>query len=189
MTEEDIRHSIEKNEVKLTFWGKIIHYGVVGYLMFIMVLAILSQLSNTANKPAKPLTEGEIWVFIVIVPVIFFIYKLQRRRLKFKSVETNLKRKEINDIIREVALELKWTLESVNENFIVAKTHPGFFSVSWGEQITIIFDQNRVLVNSICDPDKRSSVTSMGRNRKNEMKLMNEIRFRTSNTYQRNWNN
>lgn len=189
MTEEDIRHSIEKNEVKLTFWGKIIHYGVVGYLLFIMAMSVFLQLTNTVNGPAKPITEGEIWFFITLLPVIFFIYKLQRRRLKFKSVETNLKRKEINDIIREVALELKWTLESVNENYIVAKTHPGFFSGSWGEQITIIFDQNRVLVNSICDPDKRSSVTSMGRNRRNENKLMNEIKFRTTNTYQNNWNN
>ena len=189
MTEEDIRHSIEKNEVKLTFWGKIIHYGAVGYLIFVMAMSIFFQLTNKSNGPAKPISEGEIWFFIAMLPVIFFIYKLQRRRLKFKSVETNLKRKEINDIIREVAIELKWTLESINENYIVAKTHPGFFSGSWGEQITIIFDQNRVLVNSICDPDKRSSVTSMGRNKRNEMKLMNEIKIRTTNTYQRNWNN
>ena len=189
MTEEDIIHSIEKNEVKLTFWGKIIHYGIVGYLMFIIAMIVFLQLANMGNGPEKPINEGEIWVFIVLLPVLFFIYKLQRKRLKFKSVETNLKRKEINNIIREVALELKWTLDSVDENYIVAKTHPGFFSGSWGEQITIIFDRNKVLVNSICDPDKRSSVTSMGRNRRNEMKLMNEIRFRTTTTYQSNWNN
>jgi hypothetical protein len=189
MTEEEIRHSIEKNEVKLSFKGKIIHYGVVGYLMFTMTITIFLQLLNTGNGSAKPLTEGEIWVFIAMLSVIFFIYKIQRQRLKFKSVGTNLKRKEINDIIREVALELKWTLDSVNENYIVAKSYPRFFSGRWGEQITIIFDQNRVLVNSICDPDKRSSVTSMGRNRRNENKLMNEIRFRTTDTYQRNWSN
>jgi hypothetical protein len=189
MTEEELRHSIEKNEVKLTFWGKIIHYGVVGYLIFIMAMFLFLQLTNTGNSPLKPLNGGEFWVFMVLILLIFFIYKLQRKRLKFKSVETGLKRKEINDIIREVASELKWTLHSVNENYIVAKTHPGFFSGSWGEQITIIFDRDRVLVNSICDPDKRSSVTSMGRNRRNENKLMNEIKIRTTNTYQSNWGN
>jgi hypothetical protein len=59
---------------------------------------------------------------------------------------------------------------------IIARTSPGIFSGSWGERITIILDKNRVLINSICDPEKRSSVVSMGRNRKNCRTLINEIK-------------
>ena len=36
-----------------------------------------------------------------------------------------------------------------------------------GERITIIRDNNKILINSICDPDNRPSVSSWGQNRKN----------------------
>ncbi len=63
----------------------------------------------------------------------------------------------------------------MDEKIIIAKTHPSIFSGSWGEQITILFDDDRILINSICDPDKKSSVVSMGRNKKNVSKLLEEI--------------
>ncbi|WP_136668314.1 hypothetical protein [Flavobacterium sp. H122] len=84
-------------------------------------------------------------------------------------------REELDPIIEKVAKELEWTSYVVNKKMIIAKTHPNFFSGSWGEQITILFDKNQVLVNSICDPDKRSSVVSMGRNTKNMNRLIEEI--------------
>ena len=58
----------------------------------------------------------------------------------------------------------------------MAKTHPSFSSGSWGEQITILFDNRTILVNSICDLDKKNSVVSMGRNKQNENTLINEIK-------------
>ena len=62
------------------------------------------------------------------------------------------------------------------ENAIMAKTRPGFLSGSWGEQITILFDGNTILVNSICDLDMRGSVVPMGRNKKNMNRLIEEIK-------------
>ena len=84
-------------------------------------------------------------------------------------------REELDPIFEKVAKELEWTLYVNNKKMIIAKTHPSFFSGSWGEQITILFDKNRVLVNSICDLEKRSSVVSMGRNKKNMNRLIDEI--------------
>ena len=113
----------------------------------------------------------------MIIPAILGIlfYRLQKRRLKFKSIDTKLTRDELGPIIEKVAKELEWTPFVNNKKIIIAKTHPSFFSGSWGEQITILFDKNRILVNSICDPDKRSSVVSMGRNKKNMNRLIKEI--------------
>ena len=84
-------------------------------------------------------------------------------------------REELDKIINQVATELKWTIFSTNKRIVEAKTFPSFFSGSWGEQITILFDNKRVLVNSICDIDKQSSVVSMGRNKKNINRLIKEI--------------
>lgn len=56
------------------------------------------------------------------------------------------------------------------------KSNPRLWSGSWGEQITILFYKNRVLVNSICDLEKQNSVASYGRNKENMAKLIEEIK-------------
>lgn len=64
---------------------------------------------------------------------------------------------------------------SATNDAFIANTNPGFFSGSWGEQITVLFYQDSVFVNSICDPNKRSSVISWGRNSENEDTLIDKI--------------
>ena len=69
-----------------TLWSSRIPDFYFGNVPFI-------QLMNTGNGQVKPIHGGEIWVIMVLILLIFLIYKLQRQRLKFKSVETGLKRK------------------------------------------------------------------------------------------------
>lgn len=87
-----------------------------------------------------------------------------------------LKHQALLNIIEEVGKELKWVPNSRNEYVFKARTFPGFFSGSWGEQITILFGKNEIYINSICDLQKQGSVVSMGRNRKNMRLLLNRIR-------------
>ncbi|MDD9173871.1 hypothetical protein ERW49_09720 [Aliivibrio finisterrensis] len=46
---------------------------------------------------------------------------------------------------------------------------------SWGELITIMFTSNGILINSRPSPLKRASITSLGRNRMNEQKVINML--------------
>jgi len=182
MTEEKVKCAIETNEVKLTNWEKFTHYGIVIYLSCLEVTIVVVSGYDLITKWPRPLKEGEIWFLIIPTLLVLLSYKLQRKKLQFKCVETNLDLNVLKTIIRKVGKELGWSLHKENENIFIAKTSPGFFSGSWGEQITIIIDQNKVLVNSICDPEKNSSITSMGRNRKNMNRLIDEIRNQTANT-------
>ena len=176
MTNEQIKYSIETCKMKLGKWDKFNHYGIVGFLFIIPSTLIFFHLKDYFQGTTRPLREGEIWFFIIPSILGLLFYRLQKNRLKFKSIETNLTREELDPIIEKVANELEWTPYLTNKKIIIAKTHPSFFSGSWGEQITILFDKNRILVNSICDPDKRSSVVSMGRNKKNMNRLIEEIK-------------
>lgn len=176
MTNDQIRYSIETGEMKLEFWDKFTHYGIVGFLFFIPAMFIFFHLQDYFQGTPRPFREEEIWFMIVPSLLGLLFYRLQRNRLKFKSIDTNLTREEFDPIIEKVANELEWMPYVANKKVIIAKTHPGFFSGSWGEQITILFDKNRILVNSICDPDKRSSVVSMGRNKQNMNRLIEEIK-------------
>lgn len=175
MTEQQVDHSLQTNKLRLNFWDNVSHYSIVGFLSLIPLTVVFFHLRYLLNSTPKPI--GKVEIHFIIIPILLALlhYKLQSDRLKFKEVFTTLSRQQLHAIIEKVGNELKWHPQEINKNLIIAKTHPSFFSGSWGEQITIIFDTNRVLVNSICDPDKTSSVVSMGRNKKNENKLIKEI--------------
>ena len=180
MTKEQVKYSIETKELKLGNWDKLSHYGIVLFLFFIPAMFIFFHLKGYFEGTPKPFKQIEIWCMIIPTLIGILFYRIQLNRLKFKPIQTNLTRDEIEKIIEKVAKELEWHPHIVDEKFIVAKTHPGFLSGSWGEQITVLFDRNQVLVNSICDPDKKSSIVSMGRNIQNEKKLIEEIKKSSS---------
>ncbi len=175
MTNEQIKYSIETGEMKLGNWDKFNHYAIVGFLFIIPALFIFFHLKDYFQGTSRPFREGEIWFMIIPSILGLLFYRIQRNRLKFKSINTKLTREELDPIIEKVATELEWIPYVSNKKIIIAKTHPSLFSGSWGEQITILFHKNQILVNSICDPEKRSSVVSMGRNKKNMNRLIEEI--------------
>jgi hypothetical protein len=176
MNNEQIKYSLANRELKLSNWKKFSHYGIVGFCFITPLTFTFLHLKDYFENTPKTIKTGEMWFFIIPTLIGILFYYIQKNRLKFKEVDTSLNRAELNKIIEKVAEELEWQIILKNSKRIVAKTYPSFFSGSWGEQITIIFDNRKVLVNSICDPDKKSSVVSMGRNKQNEDKLIKEIR-------------
>ena len=181
MTDSQIKQSIKTNELILGNWEKLTHYFIVVTLLFIPLIELYLYLRDLLRGTPKSF-DGEITMFIIaptILVIIFYI--LQRHRLQFKVIETNLTREELGKIINQVSEELGWDIIKSNNRVIQAITSPSFFSGSWGEQITILFDKNRVLVNSICDPNNQSSIVSMGRNNRNVRRLINEIELASLN--------
>lgn len=176
MTNEQIKYSIETGKLKLGNWAKFIHYGVVIAIFLLPVTVIFFFFKDYFEGNPKPFEGNQLWATTIVPSILGILcYLLQRNKLKFKSIETKLTRTELTEVIERVAKRLEWIPHIVDEKVIVAKTHPGFFSGSWREQITILFDRNSVLVNSICDPDKRPSMVSMGRNKRNVNDLIEEI--------------
>ncbi|TAJ12880.1 hypothetical protein DMA11_11135 [Marinilabiliaceae bacterium JC017] len=96
-----------------------------------------------------------------------FSYLIQKNRLKFKVIESEIDHDHLREIIKYLSKQNEWIITKDHEDIIVTKTKGGFLTGSWGEQVTIVLDKQKILVNSICDPDKRASVTSFGQNRKN----------------------
>ena len=84
-------------------------------------------------------------------------------------------RKELQEIIIKTAEELEWLPVINRADIILSKTNPSWWTGSWGEQITILFDKDKLLINSICDPEKKASVLSFGRNKRNVTKLAEYI--------------
>jgi len=167
MTQEQYDKSIKTGELQLGLWQKAQHFSIVVFCFFIpAVLLLIHAFEYLKGNPAY-FAAGELYILIIPIVLGVLFYWMQKNRLKFKIVKTVLTKDEIKNLIEMLCKEYKWTSSFHNTHVFILKTNPGFFSGSWGEQITILLNGDDVLLNSICDPDQKSSVVSMSRNREN----------------------
>lgn len=100
----------------------------------------------------------------IIASVLFAI--LQFRRLYFKEYIVTYTDEQFQEAVSRTVKELEWIIANNNKTFFRAY-RPNNWTGSWGEMITIIKVNDCLLINSICDPEKPSSITSYGWNRRN----------------------
>ena len=173
---------IETEKLKMKFTDLLTHYLIVFYLMIPLSMNLFSYFQKYILHNYKGVRSPEE-MFRATLPIGFIaviFYFIQKNKLKFKSVETKLSKEKLKEIIEQTAKELEWHPKIIDDKLIIAKTYPKWWTGSWGEQITIIIDQSRIMINSICDPDKRVSIVSMGRNRQNMNKLIDNIKTASS---------
>ena len=166
MENDLIRKSIQKGRLQLTLGEKEVHYGIViAFLIPIFILAfVLVKGMITGTWKIHP-----DFYYVVVVSTLLAgaAYFVQFRRLRFVCIESSLTTDQVLPLIRDITEKNKWHLETSTKDAIIFRTMPGFWSGSWGEQITILTDNQQLFINSICDPRRRSSVFSNGRNSTN----------------------
>ena len=146
-----------------TFW----HYSIVPFLLIVPALTTVDVFkyyvthTYTAVRPIEDLiSTGYIW----ILPAIIFFF-IQKRRLKFKTINISVDKDTFKETVEQTAKEMEWELENLTNDTVVAKSDSNWRS--WGERITIIWCSDKILFNSIPDPDNRPSITSFGMNKVN----------------------
>lgn len=108
--------------------------------------------------------QTDILLFFLFVSIFFFI--IQYRRLNFKEFNVTYTDDQFQEAVKRTASELEWDIDHKSKSFFRAYRFSNW-TASWGEMITIIRDKDRLFINSICDPNKRSSIASFGWNIKN----------------------
>ena len=176
MTQEQIEISLQAKKLKLPISDRFTHFLIVPFLAALPLTLIFLYLKDMMEGVQKDISSGEMILILIFIFLAFLFYRIQSNRLKFREIETNLPRHKLDVAIENVGKQLEWHLMQANNKCIIAKTRPSFFSGSWGEQITILFDNGKILANSICDPNRGSSVVSMGRNKENIERLFEEIK-------------
>jgi uncharacterized membrane protein len=156
----------ESEILVLTKWQKFWHYFIVPFLLLVPVLTTIEVFKYYVThtyKGIRPIEDMMVG-YIFILPAIIF-YFIQKKRLKFKIINIAVDEAGFKKSIEQTASELEWNVRKITKDTIVAKS--GFSWRSWGEQITIIWDKDRILFNSICDPDNKTSIASYGMNKLN----------------------
>ncbi len=168
MKPSDLTFIKRTNTLKLSRGQLFAHYAVVLILLISPLMTAYSlfqiYITNTYSG-VRSAQELMITGFPWILPALL-LYLIQKRRLKFKIYNTVVSRELFKKTVLQTAGELNWTIENLTNNYMVAVS--GLRGGSRGELITIIRNDKKILVNSICDPDNiMISVASWGNNRKN----------------------
>ena len=178
MKKEWIPLMIKTGKLKMGFTDLLTHYLLIFFLLTPLAWNVFSFIQKHVFHNYQGVRNPEetftLTLSFGLVAVLF--YFIQNNRLKFTTIETNLSRENIRAVINQTAHDLEWHLEVNNDKMVIARTHPKWWTGSWGEQITIIIDNPRIMINSICDPNKKTSVISMGRNKKNINNLIENIK-------------
>lgn len=173
MGEDLLEKSKVTGELQLDFGDKLTHFSIVifsfAFAFFVPLMVLLYQLFD----PAGIKNYGVLWFSPIFAAVGLIFYFIQKKRLKLTSIKTNISKGDFDKIIEKISGKYRWQLLTNNSKVVIAKTP--FSGSSWGEQITIIFNGNSLLVNSICDPDKRTSVASYGKNAQNVQLIIKAI--------------
>lgn len=104
-----------------------------------------------------------VWIVLGFTLLALLFGQMQYRRLRCVRVTSSLSAEALVPQLTEVAFREEWTIDHVDDDCFLAHTNPSLWSGSWGEQIFVVFDRGQVWINSICDLNKRPSVTSFGR--------------------------
>lgn len=178
MTKEQIDLSLKENKLQLSLSDKLSHFAIVGFFLFIFFLLGFYSVKSIVTGKFSVLTE--LPALLIPLSLALLFYRIQSNRLLLREIPVNVARVEIAEKICKLGKEYSWEIIQSNTNCIIAKTHPSFTSGSWGEQITVLFKKDGILVNSICDPDKKISLVSMGRNKMNVEAIANALQKETN---------
>jgi len=158
----------QTKRLKLSRWQTLDHFFIVLFILFIPGLTLYSLFEiyvTETYEGVRTTDELIVTAWPWIIPAVAF-YFIQKRRLRFREVKVECSDQEFQEAIERTAKEYEWQIE-LNDNNIFRAYRPWNWTGSWGEMVTIIKDKDRLYLNSICDPNKMSSVASFGWNKRN----------------------
>ena len=165
MTKHQIQQMLNTGTLVLTkqqlFW----HYSIIPLLLIAPILTTVDVFKLYIFHTYTNTHEIDYYQYLWILPALIF-YLLQTDRLKFKVINISVDSDCFHKAVEEAAKDLEWTINHHYEDCVIAGRSWNW-TASWGELITIIRDKDKILINSICDPDNVPSVASWGMNKTN----------------------
>lgn len=167
INKDKIRSMKSSKRLILSKQEKFWHYSVVPFILIVPILTTYGFVKDYLGVYEGVRTPSEmIGGYLFVIPAILF-FVIQWNRLKFKTYKTKVTDNEFETALKKTANELGWSIEQSKNGFVRAH-RTWSWSSSWGELITIIYEEDQLLINSICDPNAPFiSVVSYGWNKKN----------------------
>jgi len=157
----------EHRRLKPKKWYFFWYYAPTWFFLFLPILNIYFLIRDSINNDTVKLERtinglGIVWVFLVLAILTFIIKYFA---LRFKSIKADLTNEEYNSVIDKTIEQLNWEPIKRSQTHLVADSHSSL--IGTGERVTIVKNNNEILINSICNPDSRAAIFSFGGNEKN----------------------
>ena len=166
MKEEDRLESLKTKKLSLSYWDTLFYFLTPILLLVILPLALL--LGPMLYEGRGELTQRDIIGSIIFVLVGLWLFSIQFNSLKLKEVRTTLPRQQLKEIIENTGIDLKGYVKEASDDFMILYLHR--------QRVTILFDADSVLINSILDPASRFNLASSTSLEKTTNKFVEEIR-------------
>ena len=169
MTQKEKQESLKSEKIKLSGLRKFTHFELSFFLLIFSVIFVIFYILGKYNIIGHGKTEPLTLLVLSGTPFVISIlyYFRQKKQLKYYIINLKCTEEQILFAYQKTKEELKWIDKKTGKNYFILHTNPGFFSFNWGEEIKIIWNNEKVMINSICDPSSRAAIFSMGRNKKN----------------------
>lgn len=165
------------NRIKLTkqqlFW----HFSVVPFLLIPPVFIVTDIIRMYLGDSYKLVRTKEelLWSAVIFIGTALISFFIQRARLRFKVFNIECTDEQFDNALERTSEDLKWRILTKRKTYVRAGRYWNCSS-SWGELITIKRKKDKILINSICDPDTIPSVISYGWNRHNIKIFTNNLK-------------
>ena len=143
------------------------HYFITFWLLFIPIVFLFFKLRQYYHNdfPSNGRSDMGLIIGFTLLGIVTFLKK--RRELRFKELSIHQTYEQFKEAIARTSTELDWRIENCNEHYTRAYTFPKW-SASTGEMITIIRNDNTILINSVVNFEQtKPSAFSFGANSKN----------------------
>lgn len=170
MNAKERKQILKNKKLILSGFRKFTHFELSFYLIlisiFFVVFYFLGDAGITSIGRMKPLITYLITGIPFTIAVLFYVWRYNQ--LDFHVIKLECSEEDVIKAIEQTSHKLNWTKRKQGKNNYVATTSPeSMMSFNWGEEITIVWNEEVVLINSICNPNSSSALFSMGRNAKN----------------------
>lgn len=156
--------------------GAMTHYGFPSVILLVPLILILTDVFGAVyGKPVGWSRTVFLWCVAIPVAVAVLFVFIQRGKLAFWLVYTRLDTNQVHDALVQAADKWDWEIHYMDDDCMIATTHPSRWSLTWGEQIFVIFDKERIWINSVNDLNKRTAIASFGYTKRNIRRVTEAI--------------
>ena len=148
-------------------WELLKYYAPTLFIMTLPIMNFYYLAKHSLNDDPEKLQRtidgfNIVWVFLGLA---IFSFVIKYFALRFKSIKANITDEKFKVVIDKTIKELNWKAIKRNKSLLIAESNSSL--IGYGERVTIIKDNNVILINSICNPDAQMSIFSFGGNEKN----------------------
>ncbi|MCD8102216.1 MAG: hypothetical protein LUE26_06565 [Alistipes sp.] len=171
--DELVDYAVQTRTLKLTVWEKISYFFppfvIAATAAAIFGLRLADRLNGVSDKV---LSTGDMALIIGLLFGAGIIYSLISDRLRFTVVDTILDISQFHIFIKDITDHYGFRIESWQKESVLFDTATGPLTTK--TQVTVIYRDNKVYINSICPPYERQLFSS--NNEKNIQRIIEELR-------------